>query len=85
MQVERLAAQRQQEERKNKIIEEAGSWLKGVLKTSGTIDPESLSDDTRQYIEILRSFHLFGKESKNDSIARALIARAGSTDCQGGN
>ena len=76
-QVERLATQRQQEERKNKIIEEAGSWLKGVLKTSGTVDPESLSDDIRQYIEILRSFHLFEKESKNYSIARALIAKAG--------
>ena len=76
-QVERLAAQRQQEERKNKIIEAGGSWLKSVLKTSGTVDPQSLSDDIQQYIEILRSFHLFEKESKNYSIARALIARAG--------
>ncbi|MEE9495929.1 MAG: RNB domain-containing ribonuclease, partial [Desulfobacterales bacterium] len=76
-QVERLAAQRQREERKNKIIEAGGSWLKSVLKTSGTVDPRSLSDDIRQYIEILRSYHLFEKESKNYTIARALIARAG--------
>ena len=76
-QVERLAAQRQQEERKNKIIEAGGSWLKSVLKISGTVDPQSFSDDIQKCIEILRSFHLFEKESKNYTIARALIARAG--------
>jgi exoribonuclease-2 len=76
-QVEQLAAQRQQEERKNKIIEAGGSWLKSVLKTSGTVDPQSFSDDIQEYIEILRSFYLFEKESKDYTIARALIARAG--------
>jgi exoribonuclease-2 len=76
-QVERLAAQRQQEQRKNKIIEAGGSWLKSVLKTSGTVNPQSFGDDIQQYIEILRSFYLFEKESKNYTIARALIARAG--------
>jgi len=76
-QVERLAAQRQQEERKNKIIEAGGSWLKSVLNTSGTLDPRSLSDDIRRYIEILRSYYLFEKESKDYAIAQAWIARAG--------
>jgi exoribonuclease-2 len=76
-QVERLVAQRQQEESKNKIIEAGGSWLKSVLKTSGTLDPQSLSDDIQQYIEILRSYYLFDKESKDYAIAKALIARAG--------
>jgi exoribonuclease-2 len=76
-QVERLAAQRQKEERKNKIIEAGGSWLKSVLKTSGTSDPQPLSDDIQQYIEILRSYYLFEKESKDYTIAKALIARAG--------
>jgi exoribonuclease-2 len=76
-QVEQLAAQRQQEGRKNKIIEAGGIWLKSVLKTSGTLDPQSLSDDIRRYIEILRSYYLFEKESKDYAIAQAWIARAG--------
>ncbi len=76
-QVERLAAQRQQQEHKNNIIKVGGSWLKSVQKTSGTLDPQSFSEDIQQYIEILRSYYLFGKESKNFTIAKALIARAG--------
>jgi len=76
-QVERLAAQRQQVERKNKIIETGASWLKSVLKTSGTSDPQSLSDDIQQYIEILKSYYLFEQESKDYTIAKAMIARAG--------
>ncbi|MGD9043137.1 MAG: RNB domain-containing ribonuclease [Desulfobacterales bacterium] len=76
-QVERLAAQRQQEERKNKIIEAGGSWLKSVLKTAGDLDPQAFSDDIQQYIEILKSYHLFEKESKDYALAKALIARAG--------
>jgi exoribonuclease-2 len=76
-QVERLAAQRKREERKNKIIEAGGIWLKSVLKTSGAIDRLSLSDDIRRYIEILKSYYLFEKESKDYAIAQALMARAG--------
>ena len=76
-QVERLTLQRQQEERKNKIIEAGGSWLKGVVKSPGSIDPQSYSDAIRQYIEILKSYYLFEKESKDFSLAKALIARAG--------
>ena len=76
-QVEQLTAQRKQEEHKAKIIEAGGSWLKSVLNTSGPFRPESFSDDIRQYIKILRSYHLFGKESKNHTLAKALIGRAG--------
>ena len=76
-QVERLAAQRQQEERKNKIIEAGGSWLKSVQKSPGAFDPQSFSEDIQQYIEILKSYYLFEKESKDYTIAKALIARAG--------
>ena len=76
-QVERLAAQRQQEERNNKIIEAGGSWLKSVLKTTAALDPQSFSDDIRQTIEILKSYYLFEKESKDYKLAKALIAKGG--------
>jgi len=76
-QVDRLAAQRQQEERKNRIIEAGGSWLKSVLESPRALDSRSFSEDIRQYIEILRSYYLFEKESKEYNLAKALIARAG--------
>jgi len=76
-QVERLAAQREKEERKNKLIEAGAIWLKSVLNSSGSIDPSSFTDDTRQFIEILKSYYLFGKESKDYAIAKAMTTRAG--------
>ncbi len=81
-QVQQLAAQRQQVEFKNKLIEGGGSWLKSMLNATGSIAPQSLSDDIRQYVEILKSYYLFDKESKDYTVARAMTARAGleSTD-----
>jgi len=76
-QVRQLAAQRQQAEFKNKLVEAGGSWLKSMLNTTGAIDPRSLPDSTLKYIEILKSYYLFGRESKDYVIARAMTARAG--------
>jgi len=76
-QVQQLAAQRQQAEFKNKLIEAGGNWLKSMLNSAGPIDPRSLSDDMRQYIAILKSHYLFDKESKDYAVARAMAARAG--------
>jgi exoribonuclease-2 len=81
-QVQQLADQRQRAEFKNKLIEAGGSWLKSMLNTTGSVNPQSLSDDIRQYIKILKSYYLFEKDSKDYAVARAMTARAGveSTD-----
>jgi len=76
-QVQQLAAQRRRVEFKNKLIEAGGSWLKSMLNTTGSVDSQSLSDDIRQYIEILKSYYLFDKESKDYAAAKAMTARAG--------
>ena len=81
-QVQQLTAQRQQTEFKNRLIEDGGSWLKSMLNSAGSVDLQSFSDDIRQYIEILKSYYLFDKESKDYAIAKSMTARAGveSTD-----
>jgi exoribonuclease-2 len=76
-QVQQLTAQNQQTEFKNRLIEGGGSWLKSMLNTTGAVDFESLSDDIRQYIEILKSYYLFDKESRDYALAKAMTARAG--------
>ncbi len=76
-QVEQLAAQRKKEERKTKLIETGGTWLKRMLNSAGSADLQLLPDEIRQSIEILKSYYLFQKDSKDYEIARAMTARAG--------
>ncbi len=76
-QVQQLTAQRHQAEYKNRLVETGGSWLKSMLTTTGSVDFQSLTNDIRLYIEILRSYYLFDKESKDYALAKAMVARAG--------
>jgi exoribonuclease-2 len=48
-----------------------------MLNSSGPIDPASVKPDVPKFIEILKSYYLFGKESKNHAIAKSMTARAG--------
>ncbi len=76
-QVEVLAAQHKQAQRKRKLVESGGSWLKSMLNSAGSVDPKTVSPDIREFSEILKSYYLFGKDSKDYTIARAMMARAG--------
>ena len=76
-QVKLLAAQRKEAQRKREMSEVGGSWLKSMLNSNGPIDPASVTPTAQEFIEILRSYYLFGKESKDDAIARDMTARAG--------
>jgi exoribonuclease-2 len=76
-QVEQLAAQRKKEERKNNLIETGGTWLKRMLNSAESADLELLPDEIHQSIEILKSYYLLQKDSKDYEIARVMTARAG--------
>jgi exoribonuclease-2 len=76
-QVERLAAQRKEADRKNKLIEAGGSWLKKMMSHAGLLDAGAFSGEIQEILEILKSYYLFEKESKDYSIAKAIIAKAG--------
>jgi len=75
--VEQIAAQREAEKRKNTLIEAGSAWLKSRLNTAESVDLQKLPDEIHQAIDILKSYYLFQKDSKDEEIARAMIARAG--------
>jgi exoribonuclease-2 len=74
-QVERLLAQRQEEARRNRIIELGGEWMKSLLA-----DVPPPADVTRQdiekFVDILKSFYLFEKEGPDYALAKAMICKA---------
>ncbi len=76
-QVELLAAQRKQAERKRKLIESGGSWLKWMLNSDPSKVPSFADADTQEFSDILRSYYLFGKDSNDYTIAKAMAAKAG--------
>jgi exoribonuclease-2 len=75
--VEQIAAQRKAEERKNRLIETGSTWLKSTLNSAESADLEALPDEIHQLIDILKSYYLFQKDSKDEEIARAMTTRAG--------
>ncbi len=70
--VERLNFQVYEINRKNILIERGGRWLKSILNGNDI----SLSKSDLQFVEILKSFYLFGKESKQSSIAKEILKKA---------
>jgi exoribonuclease II len=73
-QVDKIKAQTEAAELRNRIIETGSNWFKGVM--GGKI--HSVSDSHAAMIEVLKSFYQFGKESPHYEIARAILDRAGS-------
>ena len=76
-QVELLAAQRKQAERKRKLIEGGGSWIKNMLNSDGSVDTDIADADIQECRAVLKSYYLFGKDSKDHAIAKAMAAKAG--------
>ncbi|MBF0117858.1 MAG: RNB domain-containing ribonuclease [Desulfobacterales bacterium] len=71
-QVQSLISQAEAQERKVRIIEHGGDWLKKALKEKTVAIPE----DKLELIKILKSFFLFEKESPHYEIGKAVLARA---------
>jgi exoribonuclease II len=72
-QVEKNIAKEKERQRRNFLIDSGGEWLRNVL--DGVVD--QTIEDTRHFIEILKSYYLFGKESPHYQIGRAMLSRAG--------
>jgi exoribonuclease-2 len=72
-QVEGKIAHEKEVARKIRIIQEGGDWLANVLNHK---DP-SIPENKIEIVNLLRSFYLFGKESRNYDLAKAILARAG--------
>lgn len=68
-----IAAEREKAERQ-KMIETASDWLRRALAESRAEPPESGSSP---FINILKSYYLYGKESDHYLTGRAILFRAG--------
>ena len=72
-QVDKIKAQAEAAELRNRIIETGGNWFKGVMNDK----IHSVSDSHAALIEVLKSFYQFGKEGSHYEIARAILDKAG--------
>ncbi len=77
-QVEQIVARQKETDRRNRIIEEGGDWLKKVLKGDAPeVRGEALAGDKIEFVDILKSMHIFGKDSKRHTLGKAMLSRAG--------
>jgi exoribonuclease-2 len=72
-QVERKIAHEKEVARKNRIIQEGGDWLASVLIHEDSRVPEN----NIEIVNLIKSFYLFGKDSRYFDLAKAILARAG--------
>jgi len=71
-QVARLISQRQEEVRRKRIIDTGGDWLASLK--NATPPPEQISEiEIAEFKRILKSYYLFGKESRHHVLAKAMI------------
>ena len=76
-QVDRIQAQEREAERRQRIIEAGGDWIKRVLNGGSPPAPSELTEAQAEVIEILKSTYLIEKESPHFDMARAMVERAG--------
>jgi exoribonuclease-2 len=80
-QVRQLQIQAQEAERKNRLIELGGLWLKSAMSGNGHVRPPSLtSEEQAEITEILKSLYLHEKESKHYVIGKEITDKAGIND-----
>jgi exoribonuclease-2 len=72
-QVERKIAHEREVARRDRIIQEGGDWLANVMNDNDPLIP----DDKLEIVDLLNSFYLFGRESENYDLGKAILARAG--------
>jgi exoribonuclease-2 len=74
-QVERLTSQRREEDRRKRMIDIGGNWLMGLMNSNLPSD-EMNPEEAAEVIDILKSYYLFEKDSKDHALAKAIINRA---------
>lgn len=83
--VEQIETQAREAERKNRIIEEGGNWLKSILSNNDAPLPENEiifnpSGYAAELSEILKSVYVFEKESKHYALGKEILTKAGITN-----
>ncbi|MCP3955795.1 MAG: ribonuclease II, partial [Desulfobacterales bacterium] len=76
-QVELKIARQKEEQRRNRIIEIGGRWLKTLAVASGRGTLDIPAGSRAEILEILKGEYLHGKASPSHSLARPLMQKAG--------
>ncbi|MBW1815152.1 MAG: RNB domain-containing ribonuclease, partial [Deltaproteobacteria bacterium] len=66
--------------RRGQIVKEGGDWLKRFLDRDETSPHSPIFDEKTELLQILKSYYLFGKDSKEADLGKAIIKRAGIDD-----
>ena len=75
--VERLIAREREEARRKHLVETGGAWLQQIL-AGGSPAADAIRPADRETLgRILRNYHIFGKESPDHALGKAICARAG--------
>jgi len=75
-QVEKNVAREKEIIRRSLLIKEGGDWLRRLLDNNDTSQHQPIFDEKAELLEILRSYYLFGKDSKEADLGRAILKRA---------
>ncbi len=76
-QVRRITAQRDEEARRQRIMDSGGDWLRQVVLRPGA---GPIEERPPEFVEVLKSYYLFDKDSPDHPLARGMMERAGLSD-----
>jgi len=67
----------EKEESRKRLITTGVIWLKALLSGSSSPSPGAFTEDQQKIVEILQSYHLFGKNSESHAVAKKILFDAG--------
>ncbi len=76
-QVAAKIAQQEERLRRERLIEEGCAWVEAVMAGREESVSAAVDDERREFVDILRSVHLFEKESPHYGAGRQIMARLG--------
>jgi exoribonuclease-2 len=77
-QVKLITAQREEEARRQRILDSGGDWLRRLMRRADPAAP--VETPPAEFIEVLKSYYLFEKEFPDHALARGMMERAGLSD-----
>jgi exoribonuclease-2 len=76
-QVAQLEAQRREGARRQRVVEWGGNWLRRFLAQNGQTAQDEEDGRRGEFLDVLKSYFLFGKESPDHSLALGMLELAG--------
>lgn len=76
-QVQLTVTRREEQARRDRLIENGAAWLYSVSASENCRSRFTSSPEASEYIEILKSCYLYGKDSPRYDIGNAMLKRAG--------